>query len=115
MPTHLAQSEVKDPLSVENFLLESLLAMETVLSQRTQTCPLEMNVWGHVYPLQEFSASSNLLAKSREAWSSLVFFILFIGRSFLEGNSPNEAKQQTILNILKQLFPLYNGLRNIKF
>lgn len=69
-------------------------------------CPLKMDVWGHLYPFQEFPASSDLLVKSWESWSSLVCFILCITRSYLEGTSPNEAKQQTILNTLKQSLPL---------
>lgn len=69
-------------------------------------CPLKMDVWGHLSPLQEFSACSDLLVKSWESWSSLVCFILCISRSYLEGTSPNEAKQQTILNTLKQSLPL---------
>lgn len=69
-------------------------------------CPLKMGSWGFSYPLQEFYPLSNLLAKTREAWSSSVCFILCITRSYLEGTSPNEAKQQTILNTLKQSLPL---------
>lgn len=73
---------------------------------RLRHCPLEMDSWGLPHPWQGFSALSNLLAKTREAWSSSVCFILCITRSYHEGASPNEAKQQAILNTLKQSLPL---------
>lgn len=105
-PAPIPWSVVEDPLLVQSFLLGSLVAMEMVLSQWTSdTVPGK----------RLFSASSNRLAKSREAWSSLVCFILCITKSYLEGTSPNEAKQQTILNTLEQSLPLYNGLWDMKF